>query len=184
MLRDVLILGSMFAVVLILIRIILTTPLMASSEAFVNPDPTNTSTVCPANTKLYMYGGAPYCCSGIVNTSGARLADTCTPTSRRDEKLTFCTLGPGDHTVKNCLSLRSGLLNEEGAHICPSSMPTFVKDPNHGQSRCCADPGNATMTGCTSNQSCVPSSDPNYFKQPESCQFRTWAFDQNRRSRW
>ena len=165
MMRDVLILGSMIAVVIILIRIIMTPFVMYEPFA---TRPINTTISCPANTKLYMYGGAPYCCSGVVNASASRLADTCKPTSRRDEKLTFCTLGPGDK-VKNCLSLRSELLAAEGAAICPREMPTYVKGDS---GRCCADSGNPDMTECTGKAFCDPTEDPNYFKAPDSCQFR------------
>jgi len=164
--RDVLILGSMLAVVIILVRIIITP--FVIHEPFENR-PINTTIACPANTKLYMYGGAPYCCSGTVHASASRLADTCKPTGRRDETLTFCTLGPGDAKVKNCLSLRSGLLAAEGANICPSAMPTYVKG-DHG--RCCADSGNPEMTECTGKTYCDPTEDPNYFRKPDSCQFQ------------
>jgi hypothetical protein len=168
MMRDILILGTIVAVVILLIRIVLTTPFaMSYREAFVDSArPINSTVTCPANTQLYMYGGAPYCCSGTVNASAARLVDTCKPTGRRDDTLTFCTLGP-QSSVKNCLSLRSGLLAAKGADICPKGLPTYVSSD-----RCCADAGNHEMNACTSANYCDATSDPNYFKQAGSCQFR------------
>jgi len=174
MMRDILILGTIVAAVILLIRVIFTTPFaMGFHENFVDSArPINTTVTCPANTQLYMYGGAPYCCSGKVHTSAARLVDTCKPTGRRDDTLTFCTLGPATSVlgIKNCLSLRAGLLAAEGANICPKAMPTYVKDASVG--RCCADAGNQGMTACMSGASCDPTNDPNYFKHAGSCQFR------------
>ena len=172
MLREVLIFGSIIAVVILLIRTIITTPFaMNIRESFEDKKPLNSTSTCPANTDLYMYGGTAYCCSGKVNTKGSLLKDTCKPTQRRDESFIFCTLGPGTDAVKNCLSLRSGILSAEGAELCPSAMPTYVKSTN-GAGRCCADPGNPGLTECTSTNYCDPAADSNYFKNTASCQFR------------
>ena len=172
MLREVLIFGTIIAVVILLIRIIITTPFAANiREQFEDKKPLNTTASCPANTQLYMYGGSAYCCSGSVNTKGSRLVDTCKPTQRRDESFVFCTLGPGNASVKNCMTLRSGLLAAEGAELCPRNMPTYVKNAS-GAGRCCADPGNPALTECVGATYCDPTSDPNYFKDTTSCQFR------------
>jgi len=121
-----------------------------------------------------MYNGAAHCCSGNIDATATRVADTCKPYSTRDDRFTFCTLGPAKPEVKNCLELKSGLMQAEGAAVCPSNH-TFVKgavgsDTQNG--RCCADPGTPDLTACLGTNYCDVSTDPNEFTTATSCQFQ------------
>lgn len=164
----------MIASVLILGRVIWGTPLITRvRESFASggKSPINSSTNCPMGSAFYMHKGASFCCSGNVNTGADRLEDTCKAYSSRDtHPLTFCTLGPSKGGVKNCMELRSGLMQAEGAAVCPSNH-TFVKEAS-GQARCCDDPGNPELTECASNNYCNVSTDKNEFADAKSCQFQ------------
>ena len=174
--RDVIVIGVMIAVILILGRVIFGSPLVSRiRESFASgsaPHTINSSTECPAAAQLYMYNGAAFCCSGAVNTSASSALSTCKPYSGRDTSTTFCTLGPAQNGVSNCLELRSGLMQAEGESVCPSSR-TYVRgstgsDTENG--RCCADPGNAALTECVGKNYCDVSTDKNEFKDPLACQ--------------
>jgi len=168
----------MIAAVLILVRVIFGSPLVTRvRESFASGSGSktiNSSTECPAGAQFYMYNGSPYCCSGNVDTSASRTADTCKLPSGRNTTTTFCTLGPSKDGVSNCLELRSGLMQAEGSAVCPSAH-TFVKGPSGSDTqngRCCADPGNAALTECNGKVFCDVSTDKNEFKDPRACQFQ------------
>jgi hypothetical protein len=79
--RGVLLAGLIVAVVLILIRTIMGTPLIKRvAEGFVNGGKqlTNTATECPKDTTMYMYEGVAYCCSGTVNPDSNTVQKSCT----------------------------------------------------------------------------------------------------------
>lgn len=170
--RDVLIIGVMIAVVLILFRVIFGSPLVTRvRESFVGSGkPINSSTECPAGAQMYMYNGTAHCCSGNIDATATRVADTCKPASTRDERFTFCTLGPSKENVKNCMELRSGLMQAEGEPVCPANR-TFVKGAA-GPGRCCADPGNPELTECLGTNYCDVAANPNEFMTANSCQFQ------------
>jgi hypothetical protein len=175
---DVLVIGFMIAAVLILGRVIWGTPLITRvRESFASggKSPINSSTDCPMGSAFYMYKGSSFCCSGNMNTGADRLEDTCKAYTGRDaQPLTFCTLGPSKGAIKNCMELRSGLMQAEGAAVCPSNH-TFVKGASGSDTqggRCCDDPGNPELTECVSNNYCNVSTNKNEFADAKSCQFQ------------
>jgi hypothetical protein len=175
---DVLVLGLVIAVVIILIRIIVGTPLVKRvAESFASGGSVsliNTMTECPGSAVMYMHDGAAYCCSGSLRVGADALKDTCKPLLNRDSSFTFCTLGPAKPDVPNCLELRSGLMQAEGENSCPPSLPNFVKGPKGSvteNGRCCKAPGNQEMSDCISGEFCDVSTDANIFKNPASCGF-------------
>jgi len=167
--KGILIIGVIIAVVVILLRVIFNTPLMR--EAFANSAPViKTQTECPRGTTMYMYEGAAFCCSGKINADATRAKDSCRPLNRRDDKGTFCTLGPTKDGVRNCRGMQTELLDAEGKRTCPPNMPTFVQ--NGQQARCCPSGGaNADRTDCLNSESCQVVADPNPFKDSNSCQY-------------
>ena len=176
--RDFIVVGLMVAVLLVLGRIIFGSPLVTRvRESFASGPPrtVNTMTECPTGSQMYMYNGSSFCCSGSVDPNADRLADTCKPfLNRKSGSLTFCTLGPSKGDVKDCLELRSGLMEAEGESVCTTKLPTFVKGPagsDTEQGRCCGDPGNAALTECNGSDFCDVSTESNVFKAPGSCQF-------------
>jgi hypothetical protein len=179
--RHVLIAGLFIAVILILIRTIMGTPLIRRvGEEFANggKNMTNTATECPAGTTMYMYEGAAYCCSGTVNPDATTVQKSCTAANswqRGSTPLTFCTLGPAVTGIKNCLELRAGLMQAEGQRLCPPSKPNYVKGgANTADGRCCSSTANDTYTDCTNLSTgayCDFTKDQNELKDPQSCQF-------------
>jgi hypothetical protein len=185
--RDFIVVGLMLAVLFVLGRIIFGSPLVTRvRESFASgsgsgsgsgpPRTVNTMTECPTGSQMYMYNGAAFCCSGSVDPNADRLADTCKATASR-RSLTFCTLGPSKGDVKNCLELRSGLMEAEGESVCTTKLPTFVKGAEGSatqQGRCCGGPGNAALTECKDQGAdfCDVSTETNVFKAPGSCQFQ------------
>jgi hypothetical protein len=179
MMRDILIGAVVIAVIIILLRLIFGSPLVKRiSESFANPTSLiNKTTECPKGAEIYIYDGISYCCSGTVNGSADSVKKTCRPLSGRDATTVFCSLGPSTKEVKNCLELRSGLMQAEGMTFCPSATPTFVKpDGSTGTTgRCCGPPGgNSGLTDCAPGvtASCEVAADPDPFKNPASCQFK------------
>ena len=76
--NDIIVIGLMVAVVLILIRVIVGSPLIkrvretfASGSASGSSKLINSSTECPAGSQLYMYEGRVFCCSGTINTDAS-----------------------------------------------------------------------------------------------------------------
>ena len=173
MVRDIVAGGLLIAAILILLRIIWGTPLIARvRETFASGSMINSVTECPAGAQMYMSNGVSYCCSGTIDSAATRPEYSCRPSSSRDAVHTFCTLGPRKGEIPNCLELRSGLMEAEGAALCPHASPNYVKGPAAPNGRCCAGPGNAALTECVgTTQYCDVSTDSNEFKDPKSCQF-------------
>jgi hypothetical protein len=181
--RDFLVFGLIIAVIIILARVIMGTPMIKRvRESFVSGGSMiNTMTECPPGAAMYMFEGVAYCCSGQINADADRIGDTCRPLwTRENAPLTFCTLGPEREKVKNCLETRAGMLQAEGETMCPKEMPNFVRGgygANTAAGRCCASPGNSAMTDCQdlSQPYCNATTDANLFETaggaPNTCQF-------------
>jgi hypothetical protein len=170
----VLILGLIVATVLILVRIIWGSPLVTRVRESFAGTMINSITECPPGIQMYMYEGAAYCCSGKVDTDAAEVAQTCRAPFPKpgDPPMTFCTLGPSQGSIKNCLELRSGLLQAEGEALCPAFMPNYVKNGSE-PGRCCKGPANESLTDCAAaaDVHCDVITDSNFFANPQSCQF-------------
>jgi hypothetical protein len=151
-----------------------------SVEGFASPTAVNTTTVCPAGTTMYMYGGVAYCCDGRINRDAPTLAGSCrAATSAPGARPVFCSLGAGSDGVPNCLEIHGQQLAEEGVATCPSSMPNYVKGPSGSateKGRCCAGPANADQTDCFSTAPgtfCDAARADNEFAGgPASCEFQ------------
>lgn len=180
--RDILIYGLMIAVVIILIRIIITTPFGKSVvEGFTStPTPVNTMTECPDSATMYMYGGTAFCCSGIINPDADDVRQTCSLQWQRGaDKHVFCTLGPESQGVPNCIETRAGLMQAKGETLCPPSLPNFCQgnpatSPTTVAGRCCQGPTNEQITDCMTtapNTFCDMTTAENEFTVPTSCQF-------------
>lgn len=150
------------------------------TEPFANAAAVNTTTVCPAGTMMYMYGGVAYCCDGRINRDAPTLAGSCRPaTSAPGAKPVFCSLGAGSDGVPNCLEIHGQQLAAEGAATCPpTAMPNYVKGPAGSateKGRCCAGPANADQTDCYSTAPgmfCDAARADNEFAGgPTSCEF-------------
>ena len=192
MVRDVLVLGLLFAAMFVLFRIVCGTPLIkrvrdsvvetfASGGSFIPTTP-----LCPIGSTYYMYEGTAFCCSGKTNVDADQLRGTCTPAWTRDlsgsvPSSVFCTLGPaitaGGDTVPNCYSTRTNQMNAEGKAVCPPSMLNFVQGMNGDPGHCCAGPGNSDRTECGAGagagagSQCAVSTSENEFVDGTSCQF-------------
>jgi len=180
--RDILIYGLMIAVVIILIRIIITTPFGKSVlEGFTTQStPINTMTECPGDATMYMYGGSAFCCNGIINPDSDDVSQSCTALWQRGSgENIFCTLGPETEGVPNCLETRVGLMQAEGETRCPPSLPNFCQgtsatSPGTVAGRCCQGPTNEQITDCMTtapNTFCDMTTVDNEFTVPTSCQF-------------
>lgn len=179
--KDILVIAVLVAAVILLVRTIWKTPFV--QEGFASSAPAssllNSATECPSNTTMYMYEGKAYCCSTTVNADADRLTDTCKPNplSRDPAAFTFCTLGPTDDTVKNCLEMRAGFLQALGEKVCPPSKPNLALGPSGSATalgRCCSSATNQDMTDCvdlSQTAYCDVSSQFDPFKAPTSCQF-------------
>lgn len=169
------------AVVLILLKIIWGSPLVTRvKEGFASSQSSrvliNATTQCPANSTMFMYDGQAYCCSTTINPDADTLQQTCraptVPTAGAPPPI-FCALGPSRDGVRNCLELRSGLLQAKGQTLCPSTMPTFVQGSKESQGRCCSSAANPHMTECDdlTKPYCDITDATNIFTQTDSCQF-------------
>lgn len=160
--RQIIIGAMILAVIIILVRTALGTPLVKRvMESFQNGGDSsitsaiNTMTVCPAGSQMYMYEGRAYCCNGTINTEADNVNRTCRASIFPPGlQTTFCTLGPSHKGVKNCLELRAGLLQAEGETRCPPSKPNFCQgstDTPTAGGRCCTGATNEMITDCNSN---------------------------------
>jgi hypothetical protein len=138
----------------------------------------NSATECPVGTEMYMYEGGAYCCGGgKVNRDADTVEKTCRPIPMKPAP-TFCTLGPSQEKVKNCLELKAGLLQAEGETTCPPSKPNFCKGPAGSATangRCCSGPVNAEGTDCADSNAffqCTVGTDPNELKDMNDCRFQ------------
>jgi len=172
--REILVGGILFAVILILGKVVMGSPWFRLQEGF-SSGVFNSTTECPAGSTMYMYGGAAYCCSGQIRPDADRAQNSCKlmwtrPDSNTTPSPVFCTLGPSKDGIQNCLAERGGLMQSQGATVCPPQMPNFVMDPS-GNSRCCSGPGNSAQTQCLDPNapSCAPVTG-NMFLGQTSCQ--------------
>lgn len=175
--RDILIIGLIIAAVVILVRTTMGTPLIRRVMETFTVSVMNVTTECPDNSKMYMYDGAAFCCSSRINPDANSLADSCSAPGPGTPSVTFCSLGPGQKDVPNCLDIADSLLSAEGARFCPSSAPNYVKGPRGSateKGRCCATLANATGTDCLAAAgSCDVSTAANLFTTTPTptCQF-------------
>jgi hypothetical protein len=183
--RDFLVIGLAMAVIIILGRVIWNSPFIwGVREAFANGSGAathmlNSSTECPPGSRVYMYEGKAYCCSGLINVDADTAQKSCiawTPTGGVPSGLTFCSLGPTKDGIVNCLETLSGRMQADGEIYCPASMPNYVKGPElpgtHG--RCCTSPANPQYLECQdpTKPYCDVTTEANIFKAPNSCQFQ------------
>jgi hypothetical protein len=172
----------MIAVVIILVRIIITTPfgkgVMEGFKTMSVATPVNTMTECPGDSKMYMYGGTSFCCNGIVNPDADDIQQTCSLQWQRGSgENVFCTLGPERNGIKNCLETRAGLMQAKGETTCPPSLPNFCQGSATtptANGRCCQGLTNEQITDCmntSANTFCDVTTAENEFTVPTSCQF-------------
>jgi hypothetical protein len=176
--RDILVIATLIAALFLIVRTILHTPFVLEGFAAKKPAAAllNSMTECPSNTTMYMYDGKAYCCSTTINADADRLTDTCKPNPLNRDKaaFTFCTLGPTDDSVKNCLEMRAGLLQALGEKVCPPSKPNLALGSQGSLGRCCTSATNPDMTDCvdlSQTAYCDVSSQLDPFKAQTSCQF-------------
>jgi hypothetical protein len=156
--RRQIIIGALFlAVIFVIIRTIWGSPFVKRViETFQSgggaPAVINTMTVCPTGSQMYMYEGRSYCCNGTINTDADTVERTCRPPIYPPGITpTFCTLGPANKGVKNCLELRAGLMDAESQSRCPPSKPNFCQgDASTATAggRCCTGAANEHRTDC------------------------------------
>jgi hypothetical protein len=170
--RSVIIAGLLVAVVIILARVIMGTPFVksvrSSVEGFQDGAPTSLAfSLCPFGSTLYMYDGAAYCCSGIVNGDSDTVQQSCIrPLAKQGDEPVFCTLGPGQAGIPNCSELMVDFAEQAAVGVCPSAMPNFVYKSD-GSSQCCSTP--ADSNGNCSGSSC--SIIPDEFTSDNNCRF-------------
>jgi len=167
--RDVIVIGFMIAAVLILLRVILGSPLVARvRESFANvPTLVNTATECPAGMTFAMHDGKAYCHNGDAATFVRSLKGRMGPV--HTNSVTFCALGPSVKGVTNCSGLLSDYMNNTATTVCPKDKPTYVKGPAGG--KCCSGPANSTHTECMGGESCTVITSGDEFLDEKSCQF-------------
>jgi hypothetical protein len=183
--RDFIVIGLAIAVLFILVRVIWRSPLVTGvREHFADAASSavhmmNSSTECPQGSKMYMYEGKAYCCSGVVNVDADTAQQSCrawTPTPGAPTGLTFCSLGPTAGGIKNCLETRGGEMQAKGELYCPVNMPNYVTGPPLPgvAGRCCVSPADAQFQECqdTTQAHCDVTTAENIFTQPNSCQFQ------------
>lgn len=173
-LLDWLILGLLVAVLFVLFKVIAGTPLVRRvAESFANPTVSNTSATCPPGSRLNMYGGTAYCCSGKIDNSADRPQLSCLPLNTRDEQFTFCTLGPTQGDIPNCKQVVNEQMDEQSATFCPPGANYIRATATHG-ARCCFGSTNVERTECLtgSTEFCnVAEGDRVWMSIPSSCQF-------------
>ena len=171
--KDIFIIGLIIAVTIILIRVIIGTPMIRRvMESFTTQSLTNITTECPGGAKMYMYGGAAYCCSSRINSDANSLATSCAaPLQRNGGELTFCSLGPSKEGVKNCYDIPD---IDRG---CPPDKPNYIKGPPGtatAAGRCCAGGVDSATQNCVDPaSSCDFATNGNVFttRSNPSCQF-------------
>jgi len=170
MLRDVLIIGAIAAVVIILLRLILGSPIIQRiRETFVSGSHiTNKYTECPPSSKLYMFQGKAFCCSGNIDPLADSPAGSCKTSltgSMPAANNVFCTLGPTTSDgVVNCIETKAGLIQADEDTYCTPAMPTFV--PGYPPKGACCASANSDGTGCTTSTICVVGGNPDLFNNP------------------
>ena len=176
--RDILIIGLIIAVVVILIRVAMGTPMLKRVMESFTGSAAASVTECPANSKFYIHDDIVFCCSGRINKDANSLKESCMPLRSSRNDLIFCTLGPDQPGVPNCMNTKEKKFKEKAALVCPPSAPNYVEgdaysDSENGKS--CVGPTNAERTACMSDEgSClVAAPDANILKTPTvSCQLK------------
>jgi hypothetical protein len=167
MLRNVLVWGILLAVVIILGRVILGSPMITRISQLEEPfagvaslgkgryttEPfAGGANMCPPGSTRDIYDGVTYCCSN-PKPGASTLKDWCKALPHKEH--VFCTLGAETDGIPNCKTLNEKLQKAKADALCPKTMPHYVDN------KCCTDPG------CTA--SCRVAD--NYFKDETSCQF-------------
>jgi hypothetical protein len=166
--RSVIVMGLLLAAVIILVRVIMGTPFIkgvrSSVEGFQDAGASLGFQMCPQSSNLYMYDGAAYCCSGIVNTEADTVQQTCIrPFAKQGVEPVFCTLGPGQPGTPNCAELVA-IMNEQAAiGVCPSSMP-------YGANGVCCSAPTDSAGNCPAGASTCPVT-TNDFENATNCRF-------------
>lgn len=165
---DLLILGTLLAVLCVLARVIWGTPFVKRiAESFASgSNPVNITTQCPPGTQMFMKNGTAFCCSGTIDRNSDSIQKSCRPRNTRDEQFTFCSLGVSE--IPTCSSIQGALMDKQGAEVCPPNT-VFVAGPKGA--KCCAAP-NAERTDCLGGDFCPVADDSrSWMTQPNSCQF-------------
>ena len=176
--RDILIIGLIIAVVVILIRVAMGTPMIKRVMESFSGSMDSTTPECPLGSTFYKYGDAVFCCSGKIKTDASSAKGSCSPLRSTKDDLTFCTLGQSLPGIPNCMNTKEKRYRDLAKQVCPPSAPNYVQgEPfsatEHG--RCCAGPVNADRTACMSDiGSCdVAAPGINILKTPQpSCQMK------------
>ena len=69
--RDILIIGLIIAVVVILIRVAMGTPMIKRVMESFSGSMDSTTPECPLGSTFYKYGDAVFCCSGKIKTDAS-----------------------------------------------------------------------------------------------------------------
>ena len=180
--QSILIGAALVAALLILVRIIWGSPLVARiRENFGNTTQGNTVTMCPEGTTMIMWDARAYCCGGKINTDTDRVDKVCTPITSDPAAPppVFCTLDGKTEHVPNCHTIRTDMLMKSGASHCPHDAPNFVQGlPGTAteRGRCCAGLTNEGRSDCLEQSAwnCDVTGETNWFKTKEiqSCQYR------------
>ena len=152
--RDILIIGLIIAVVVILIRVAMGTPMIKRVMESFSGSMDSTTPECPLGSTFYKYGDAVFCCSGKIKTDASSAKGSCSPLRSTKDDLTFCTLGQSLPGIPNCMNTKEKRYRDLAKQVCPPSAPNYVQgEPfsatEHG--RCCAGPVNADRTACVSD---------------------------------
>jgi hypothetical protein len=175
--RSILVMGLMLAAVIVLIRVIMGTPFIKSIRSSVEGFQDSSSaailafSACPMGSTMYMYDGTAYCCSGIVNTDGDLVQQTCIrPFAQKGVEPVFCTLGPGQPGIPNCSEVMNDMVHRAEEGVCPSVMPHGVYTHNGGKlsGSCCADQPTGMM--CPAGSASCKIVD-NEFQDANNCRF-------------
>jgi hypothetical protein len=170
--RSVIVAGLLVAAIIILVRVIMGTPFIKSVRSSVEgfQDASSASLalpLCPFGSTLYMYDGAAYCCSGIINGNADTVQQSCIrPLAKQGDEPVFCTMGPGQAGIPNCTELMVDFAEQAAIGTCPSAMPNFVYKAN-GSSQCCSVP--ADSNGNCGGSSCSVIADE--FTSDTNCRF-------------
>jgi hypothetical protein len=177
--RDILIIGLIIAVIVILIRVAMGTPMLKRvMESFTGGAASASITECPAGSKFYIHDDVVLCCSGRINKDANSLKESCMPLRSTRDDLNFCTLGADQPDIPNCMNTKEKKYKEKAARVCPPSSPNYVEGPAYSDSengKCCVGPTNAERTECMSDEgSClVAAPGINIMKTPKaSCQLK------------
>lgn len=152
--RDILIIGLIIAVVVILIRVAMGTPMIKRVMESFAGSTDSTSPECPMGSTSYNHGNKMFCCSGTIKADASSVNESCMPLRSSKDDLIFCTLSQSLPGIPNCMNTKEKRYKDMEKQVCPPSAPNYVQgEPfsatEHG--RCCAGPVNADRTACMSD---------------------------------